>query len=566
MAQPSKAEIRITAKDEASGVLAKLRGEFGKMQGAVGRVVGALGPIGASLAGFVSLGGAAAALNQFVSGLDDLADTAEGLGVTAVALAELRSKAAEAGVDAAQLDTAIGKLNNKIVDAAGGNERAAAAFKAMGVSIRDANGNIRGTEDVLRQVADRFSTYANTAEKGALAAELFGEKAGRKLVAFLSQGTEGLRQFTGLTDETVESAGKLQREIDQLSNSFQKFKNTALGAVVPAINDIIFAFRQLDLGKIRDEFNSFFLGNFGGALREYGRQLEDIQRKEVQRREALKDVASTYDEVDRLLKRSGQGRAPTVPDIAQPKKATKAYQELKQAVDDYAASLRRAMGEEANRRGVEEIEALASAEARRVVELDRLAELEGRLTSVMQERLDVIGQLYEAGRLSDDQLEKLTADVYGLGKAVEETKDIARDLGMTFSSAFEDAIVGGKDLRDVVRGLEQDILRIITRKLVTEPLANLFGGFASNAGGMFATLFGGGKASGGQVMGGSAYVVGEKGPELFVPRQSGQIIPNGARMGSSVTINIAGSATRETANQIAAAVSRQLRLADARAF
>ena len=75
-----------------------------------------------------------------------------------------------------------------------------------------------------------------------------------------------------------------------------------------------------------------------------------------------------------------------------------------------------------------------------------------------------------------------------------------------------------------------------------------------------------GMSSGGPVMGGSAYVVGEKGPELFVPRQSGQIIPNGARMGSSVTINIAGSATRETANQIAAAVSRQLRLADARAF
>ena len=116
-----------------------------------------------------------------------------------------------------------------------------------------------------------------------------------------------------------------------------------------------------------------------------------------------------------------------------------------------------------------------------------------------------------------------------------------------------------------MRGLEQDILRIITRKLVTEPLANAVGGI--NFGSIFGGLFGGARAFGGPVSGGSAYLVGESGPELFVaPPGGGQIIPNGARMGSSVTINIAGSATRETANQIAAAVSRQLRLADARAF
>ncbi|MFQ5774203.1 MAG: hypothetical protein ACE5GS_06785 [Kiloniellaceae bacterium] len=49
--------------------------------------------------------------------------------------------------------------------------------------------------------------------------------------------------------------------------------------------------------------------------------------------------------------------------------------------------------------------------------------------------------------------------------------DSARDLGFTFASAFEDAVVEGRRLSDVVRGLEQDILRILTRKLVTEPLA-----------------------------------------------------------------------------------------------
>jgi len=41
------------------------------------------------------------------------------------------------------------------------------------------------------------------------------------------------------------------------------------------------------------------------------------------------------------------------------------------------------------------------------------------------------------------------------------------------------------------------------------------------------TLFGGGKAAGGPVSGGTAYMVGEKGPELFVPGSAGTIVPNG---------------------------------------
>ena len=61
------------------------------------------------------------------------------------------------------------------------------------------------------------------------------------------------------------------------------------------------------------------------------------------------------------------------------------------------------------------------------------------------------------------------------------------------------------------------------------------------------------KASGGPVTSGSPYVVGEKGPELFVPNSSGSIIPN-SKMGSgsggaggtsvNVTYNIASGVSR----------------------
>ncbi|MGN2393402.1 phage tail tape measure protein, partial [Pelomicrobium sp. G1] len=48
---------------------------------------------------------------------------------------------------------------------------------------------------------------------------------------------------------------------------------------------------------------------------------------------------------------------------------------------------------------------------------------------------------------------------------------------MTFSSAFEDAIVRGRKLSDVLRGLAQDVTRLFVRRTAVEPLAKAAEGF-----------------------------------------------------------------------------------------
>ena len=57
-------------------------------------------------------------------------------------------------------------------------------------------------------------------------------------------------------------------------------------------------------------------------------------------------------------------------------------------------------------------------------------------------------------------------------------------------------------------------------------------------GGVFDNVFGGGRALGGPVNRGTSYVVGERGPELFVPTTSGKIIPNGGMGGGGAVINL----------------------------
>jgi hypothetical protein len=63
--------------------------------------------------------------------------------------------------------------------------------------------------------------------------------------------------------------------------------------------------------------------------------------------------------------------------------------------------------------------------------------------------------------------------------------------------------------------------------------------------------FGGGRAMGGPVSAGTAYVVGERGPELFVPRSSGSIVASGGGGGTVINLTVNGAIDSEsTARQI----------------
>jgi hypothetical protein len=70
--------------------------------------------------------------------------------------------------------------------------------------------------------------------------------------------------------------------------------------------------------------------------------------------------------------------------------------------------------------------------------------------------------------------------------------------------------------------------------------------------------FGGGRAMGGPVTGGTSYLVGERGPELFTPSSSGNIIPNNAMGGNTVNITVNGALDPiSTARQIANILNRE---------
>lgn len=124
-----------------------------------------------------------------------------------------------------------------------------------------------------------------------------------------------------------------------------------------------------------------------------------------------------------------------------------------------------------------------------------------------------------------------------LAKAQERSRKTAQEFGDTIAGSFEDAVFAGKSVREMINGIGNDLARLLFRKLITEQIA---GGIASVITGL--PIFGGARASGGPVGGGSSYLVGEKGPEIFTPSSAGRIIPNhevgGSGGGGGTVFNI----------------------------
>jgi len=170
--------------------------------------------------------------------------------------------------------------------------------------------------------------------------------------------------------------------------------------------------------------------------------------------------------------------------------------------------------------------------------------------------LERINSLVLEGDQTQELIDQETKNYELRKKQIDQTRNITKELGLTFTSAFENAVVGGQKLSGILQSLADDIAKLILRKKVTEPLFDAVSEGVSGSGinDFFSGLFGGFKASGGSVDPSKFYVVGEQGPELFVPTGSGSIVPNHALGGSSqnnnisIVVNADGSGRQEAGN------------------
>jgi hypothetical protein len=146
-------------------------------------------------------------------------------------------------------------------------------------------------------------------------------------------------------------------------------------------------------------------------------------------------------------------------------------------------------------------------------------------------------------------LEEWRATIPRTADEINEALERVAANGMeALNNGLVDAITGARSLGDVFRsvtnGIIADLLRIAIQKMLLGPLENmLFGGGYSKSilGDLGGALGLPGRASGGPVDANTPYLVGERGPEIIIPKAPAVVVPNHMLSGGrqiSVTVHV----------------------------
>jgi lambda family phage tail tape measure protein len=214
--------------------------------GMLGSVLGKLGPAGLIAgASIAALGVGITALVMPVARVgDEFFKLSQKTGVSVEALTALDYAAKLSDVSAERLSKALQKLAIAMFDSQFGGAEGSKALKALGVTLTDTAGQMRPTEQVLLDIADKFAGLPDGADKAALGIKLFGEE-GIAMLPFLNQGRSGITalmeeaQRLGLvmSEDVARASEVFNDNLTRLSAIFEGVQRQIGAAVIPVLAD-----------------------------------------------------------------------------------------------------------------------------------------------------------------------------------------------------------------------------------------------------------------------------------------------------------------------------------------
>ncbi|ESY58319.1 MULTISPECIES: hypothetical protein [unclassified Mesorhizobium] len=168
-----------------------------------------------------------------------LVDTADRIGLSTTALQELGFGFAQAGVEQSEFETGMEQFSKRIGEAATKGGRLADILKANGIAIRDSNGQIRTSEQLLASYAELIRNASSEQEKMLLVTEAFGRGGGAMLVG-LNDGAKGILNMK----KAAEDAGgvideQLLRRAEEMGDrwdaAWHRFSVSSQSAILTAL-------------------------------------------------------------------------------------------------------------------------------------------------------------------------------------------------------------------------------------------------------------------------------------------------------------------------------------------
>ncbi|MFA6779797.1 MAG: hypothetical protein WCU80_08475 [Paludibacteraceae bacterium] len=168
--------------------------------------------------------------------------------VTGMSVESLQAYSYAADLVDVSLDTLTGSMAKNVksmASAADGSAKYADAYAQLGVSVTDANGNLRDSEEVYWEVIDALGNVQNETERDALAMQLFGKSA-QDLNPLIAQGSEGIAALTDeahrmgavLSEESIAKLGAFDDSVQRLKQGSEAAKRVMGTVLLPQLQDL----------------------------------------------------------------------------------------------------------------------------------------------------------------------------------------------------------------------------------------------------------------------------------------------------------------------------------------
>ena len=507
------------------------------MTTAIGSIDTSFKKLGVTIGGFFAARKLLGDVRKMVDYLDDVGDAAQRIGISTEAFSKLRYAAKVAEVPLENLEQIISKMQKNLVAASSdSNNKVAVALRTIGLEAE----NLRrvGADEALAQIADGLNKVTDPALKFSLASDILGNKV-RSVSDLLNKGGAAIRQYGAdaekagivVTKEMADRAEEFKKSITEIEAQYQgliieltkegafdagiaavKGFSEVLLTIVTSIQAIRKEWRRLygDLDKNNPEDLQLMIETQSEKVADgrkrtgLGRFAENLDRKVFGK--SPNDIEK--EKLDNLINlQIQQNQAAKQEEEAAKKKETADQKEIennnKKLQQEYQAQ------QNAEKKG-KTFESILTNLQKESEELGLQVELYGQKEGVQDRatrNAEINRQIQEAGiRLTREQqaqvtkyLDSIEQQKNKLQDLDEAQKDLAEkdrmraqaltELGYAFESSFEDAILSGKKLSDVLDGLLQDILKILIRTQITQPFSSFVTG-QSSGGGLFSLLKG----------------------------------------------------------------------------
>lgn len=539
--------MRGTVKDG----LGVLSGDFTKLGSLLGALPGPIGVVGQAVGDTMGR-----ILDSTIKAADGYRKLSEKTGASIEFLSRFTEAADDVFISSESVNSALNIFAKKIggiEDAMDGSGVSAGAFAAK---LREIGVTSDNMEEALLQVADRFKEMPNGTDKAALAVQLFG-KQGAELIPILNKGRDGIKEMgdaaeaLGLTMDT-----KTSKAVERLKQRQDAFNDTIKGTetrlgkeLIPTFLDWTEAQQQANketggmLGPLRDlkalylQLNS---ANYQAAqavktttnnVKEFGewgmraeQPLRDLTHTTVDMGTALENIDGPTRTVNQLWSETSEAmRIATIKEY-DAKEAAEQLAAKQQALADATNNVNSAFGgtpkamdnaEKAmalfslNTGGTtkaqfeqkQAMEAIRDALDKGIISYADAAKAliglrDGTLTTE-----DAFRKAGAAGAFYRDETEKLIA-------ASDKLKP--KEVTLTVHNRWDD----GEGVWDRYIAAQD---KTVTVRFNMVQGTNVESDTGGNT-----------RARGGPVKKSKPYLVGEQGPEMFVPYASGYIVPNNA--------------------------------------